>query len=701
MADSHTTEYYVEQRRLYAQGRHLDYLHIFKSFRYPPLPTQGHIRLLNLHPSNADSLKLEGCLSIQKLDSDCEYEAVSYSWGDYPKFTKALFLNDQVYRYCDRPRTLWIDAICINQADMSEKSQQVAVMAEIYGKSKTVQVWLGPGGPWVRSAMDFMVDLSLKAESFGINCNVGENQFHEDIPSLNTSKAVAEKIIQDAIKSHVDVLLFSSWFNRLWVVQEATLATELVVSCGNSKINWPGFDQAIEILRGAYRQIPAGKERDRMDGIKPTWALVRHRRNFRRIDQVFKRNHHFMARLGSILMSNRNCSDDRDRVYAMLAMTTSPYTMSPDYDMTVAETYTEFTRRYSPNTQLFTAGLCRRKFPQLRDKESNTAPIDISDRDYLPSWVPEFRPPLNLAWASHFDGVYSTACSAPSFFIPHPEMRSVMHVGGILFDVVYTTSWRYDDTQGAEHRMFEPGFFFSLIDQLQDILEPPFASSSGFQPDSERLWLILAKVLTSGISDCEGAERMLSRYPQIQSLSYLKAGSLPWLTAIWDRFATHCISPTGEVFQHILLKTLGGEAKPLSPDANIALGLLNYLANILPYDRLFVTGKGYLGRAPRDIKPGDIIAILNGCDMPYVTRAAGKVKYKENEKTKEKDWEEVLGNADFFKEGVIQVIGPCYLQGIMKGEIFTNRDAPQFSHLKWTRYRGDTVDSLAGGLVLV
>jgi hypothetical protein len=41
----------------------------------------------------------------------------------------------------DRP--IWIDAICIDQADNSEKAEQVAMMRDIYKRAECVVVWLG------------------------------------------------------------------------------------------------------------------------------------------------------------------------------------------------------------------------------------------------------------------------------------------------------------------------------------------------------------------------------------------------------------------------------------------------------------------------------------------------------------------------------------------------------------------------------
>lgn len=37
----------------------------------------------------------------------------------------------------------WIDALCINQEDNDEKSQQIRMIATIYEKSQLVVVWLG------------------------------------------------------------------------------------------------------------------------------------------------------------------------------------------------------------------------------------------------------------------------------------------------------------------------------------------------------------------------------------------------------------------------------------------------------------------------------------------------------------------------------------------------------------------------------
>ncbi|RYP81660.1 hypothetical protein DL769_001892 [Monosporascus sp. CRB-8-3] len=95
------------------------------------------------------------------------YEALSYTWGSsqFPDtvevktsdkhaqatFTSELCVNRNLaeamryLRYEARPRVMWIDAICINQADVKERSVQVRRMSQIFSLANRVVAWLGPG----------------------------------------------------------------------------------------------------------------------------------------------------------------------------------------------------------------------------------------------------------------------------------------------------------------------------------------------------------------------------------------------------------------------------------------------------------------------------------------------------------------------------------------------------------------------------
>lgn len=55
------------------------------------------------------------------------------------------------------PKTsYWIDAICINQDNLTERTHQVRFMGHIYFKAYNVLVWLGTGDPALRGEMEFL-----------------------------------------------------------------------------------------------------------------------------------------------------------------------------------------------------------------------------------------------------------------------------------------------------------------------------------------------------------------------------------------------------------------------------------------------------------------------------------------------------------------------------------------------------------------
>ncbi|KAF8859326.1 heterokaryon incompatibility, partial [Acephala macrosclerotiorum] len=83
------------------------------------------------------------------------YEALSYVWGesDPPcwilcngqrkSVTPNLGAALRRLRYKEKWRLVWIDAICVNQEDLDERSQQVMLMRNIYSPARRVIVWLG------------------------------------------------------------------------------------------------------------------------------------------------------------------------------------------------------------------------------------------------------------------------------------------------------------------------------------------------------------------------------------------------------------------------------------------------------------------------------------------------------------------------------------------------------------------------------
>ena len=83
------------------------------------------------------------------------YQALSYSWGYRPS-TVPLRCNGQecqvsssleqalrAIRQPDGPVHVWVDAFCINQADLVEKSLQIQRIRLVFAKAEKVAIWLG------------------------------------------------------------------------------------------------------------------------------------------------------------------------------------------------------------------------------------------------------------------------------------------------------------------------------------------------------------------------------------------------------------------------------------------------------------------------------------------------------------------------------------------------------------------------------
>jgi hypothetical protein len=139
-------------------------------YSYRPLQAgQNRIRLLRLLPNEDNEAEIQCELFEYSLDDSRRnhlYEALSYVWGD-PKNTLPILMHGHRFevtvnlhaallrlRNHGMQRTLWVDAICINQADQREKEHQIQAMANIYGQAIRVIVWLGEAADDSDKALD-------------------------------------------------------------------------------------------------------------------------------------------------------------------------------------------------------------------------------------------------------------------------------------------------------------------------------------------------------------------------------------------------------------------------------------------------------------------------------------------------------------------------------------------------------------------
>jgi hypothetical protein len=123
---------------------------------YRPLKSHTRtIRLVKIETPEYDGARLRCQLVHRAFDQTPTYYALSYRWGD-ESAQKRIILNGSKFpvrrnlydalRFLqnrDEDVLIWIDAICINQDDFEERSQQVRIMHLIYQRATKVVVWLG------------------------------------------------------------------------------------------------------------------------------------------------------------------------------------------------------------------------------------------------------------------------------------------------------------------------------------------------------------------------------------------------------------------------------------------------------------------------------------------------------------------------------------------------------------------------------
>jgi hypothetical protein len=219
-----------------------------QSFTYAPIDTLSKdIRLLRL--SDRSTPGPPSCeIFHTSLKDDIKYEALSYSWGD-PKLKDYISLNGNVasvtvnltraledIRLDHGTRVLWVDALCINQEDTTERNHQVKQMGAIYQKAERVVVWLGR-------------PKRLKGANPASVLDSLEKSFDPGLEYSAFKPDVKAKWLE------LTALCELPYWHRQWIVQEIGLAAELHVYHGRSYKDWKVFSKIRKGVERAKRNI--------------------------------------------------------------------------------------------------------------------------------------------------------------------------------------------------------------------------------------------------------------------------------------------------------------------------------------------------------------------------------------------------------------------------------------------------------------
>ncbi|RBR11645.1 uncharacterized protein FIESC28_08872 [Fusarium coffeatum] len=408
-------------------------------FQYPAL-LPSDIRILELNPGQPADPLIGTILHRTFLPDEEEipyYNAISYCWGDQSQpdsitlaqehhihsdgslqtsmgqlpIGKNLAAALRALRDPQEKRNLWCDSICINQADIHDRATQVQMMHHIYHCASSVVMWLGPETSWSVLAIDTLRSYADLVESVKMDHNIRREIFTFRDSANDGVMARDSLPLTVHQRRAVDKLLALDWHRRLWTHQEAVLANKLtsVVMIGYEEISWKDFRHAVSLI--CFFLLPP--PRDAVDDIVAydNNAEIVGGRILACADDEQKSEYW----LGALTVTGyMECSDDRDRIYALRGL------VEPDVAKSIEVDYTRSVK------DIFTS-VCLDEITRQRDLDFMT----LCNAATSPSWVAD----LERTWGNLVLDSNAAGNSAPAVSLVEPH---VLEVTGVTCDEILT-----------------------------------------------------------------------------------------------------------------------------------------------------------------------------------------------------------------------------------------------------------------------
>ncbi|KAK9420200.1 putative WW domain-containing protein [Seiridium unicorne] len=349
------------------------------SFVYSLLESPTHIRVLHIHPATKHEDPIICTLRHENLETNPTYEALSYTWGDLENRTH-IHVNSQDFlvrenaaaalrhlRQTRKTRSIWIDAICINQADNgknSEKSTQLPLMTRIYEQAEQVCIWLGEleegsdvamksmkGGRWVPRTMSW-TGWKVEWRHGGLLLPVRE-RFKSGHAVLESSHRAIEMEFGE-----IREILHRPWWTRVWIMQEAIVARKLVLICGEQVMDWDHIETTAKDLRWRTTGKTTGEENISMFHHSQIDLAGATHTTINRFREKWIAGS-FDANVYMLLDGFRGlqCTNPHDRIFAFLGLAGIGPNLGfiPNYESPIHKSYASFARfmiRYTRSTDI-------------------------------------------------------------------------------------------------------------------------------------------------------------------------------------------------------------------------------------------------------------------------------------------------------------------------------------------------------------
>ncbi|KAI0385236.1 heterokaryon incompatibility protein-domain-containing protein [Hypomontagnella monticulosa] len=556
-----------------------------KTFRYgPALLGARLVRVIKLNPSWNGSAPLHISLKTVCVDKFSDYDCLSYTWDEQvPERLiycdgKLMLITANVdtamrrFRRKHRPRWLWIDAVCINQACVEEKNAQVSMMADIYRSARKVLVWLGPSTEETKKAIAYChraAYIPLKrTPGLELPAPPEETKVERLTKRLNIRPNVKRMLKEDyrlSVQKGFDQIAGRSYWTRIWTVQEIALGRRSELYVGDSTP--VSFERLLyAYLVQEYYPDGAHLEFGRDRSIR---ALAFHSNCLYHVRGKGAWDQARLASITSSLMVKKS-AEPRDICFAIKAI-------YPDllgdievrYDGSVADIYTELA------ASLFGQIWGTKLLGGMLDVATMCLPKSLS----VPSWVPDWSSE-ETQWSDYKVLFNNATCDSRAAGMLSTDNRSLYLLG-------------------------------KVVDTVLELVGEPF-------PD----WSIMA-VTIQPTSEVYAALKNIHR---ILATLQEPTGHGDLASQFYSMISTLSYAPCLEGIHHYLHHSFDDNTDLAHGHTTTSSSLLtSQTVALIPMDdklscrQVFLTAQGRVGLG-RAVQPGDDLVLLAGTQHPYVIR---------------------------------------------------------------------------------
>ncbi len=405
-------------------------------FRYGPAIKSDQIRLLKLK-GGEPGRNVEFELHLQERGKS-EYHALSYAWGSpicdqlavcngrSLMITQSLQLALSRLRHNYAGQYLWVDAVCINQADHQDKSIQVQRMSTIYREAVAVVVWLGEEQGGLEPGIELLKNLCKTFPS----CNGdGIRSLYLDTSLLPHPYQLRKSGQLDRLGIPSDMasapwqaaakILDAAWFGRRWVLQEVISSRKCCFRIGSYETTPEiilGGVSRIVVFQG-FKQALNQRQRKHCDRVESIVQLLR--------AQQSSWLHESLADI-CLETASFESSDPRDRIFAILGCLDGFPNHLVDYSKTLPEV-------------LISVAMCEDEQEEFLMSLLRGLCYVEKLRDDVPSWIPTWQFSTS-PWYSLWNETEEDGMDVSQMEMTISEDKRVLQTRVIIFDWIASVS---------------------------------------------------------------------------------------------------------------------------------------------------------------------------------------------------------------------------------------------------------------------